>query len=164
MKVVLNNKNKDILIVRKFASLNKRSLSYRNEGDGPLWRNYRWSNYFFKWTNPGHFLFIFVLFKHKFYRKNCMLQWDSNSDRWSRRRACWPLNHYHGLIFLYFRLLNKVLIRLTENKIFQDWIRTVDLLSPKQLLYQLSHNHCMIWSISLWYQHKPTFSERTINF
>ena len=43
---------------------------------------------FFKWTNPGHFLFIFVLFKHKFYRKNCMLQWDSNSDRWSRRRAC----------------------------------------------------------------------------
>ena len=24
---------------------------------------------FFKWTNPGIFLFIFVLFKHKFYKK-----------------------------------------------------------------------------------------------
>ena len=25
---------------------------------------------FFKWANPGFFLFIFILFKHKFYRKN----------------------------------------------------------------------------------------------
>ena len=27
--------------------------------------------YFEKWANPGLFLFIFVLFKHKVYRKNC---------------------------------------------------------------------------------------------
>ena len=50
---------------------------------------------FFKWTNPGHFLFIFVLFKHKFYRKNCRLQLDSNWDRRSIRQARWPLDH-HG--------------------------------------------------------------------
>ena len=26
-------------------------------------------NWFLKWANPGPFLFVFVLFKHKFYRK-----------------------------------------------------------------------------------------------
>ena len=41
-----------------------------------------------KWSNSGPFLFIFVLFKHKFYRKNCRCQRDLNSDRWSRRQAC----------------------------------------------------------------------------
>ena len=49
---------------------------------------------FFKWTNPGLFLFIFVLLKHKFYRKNCRLQLDSNSDRRSMYKAStlttWP--------------------------------------------------------------------------
>ena len=49
-----------------------------------------------KRANSGLFLFIFVLFKHKFYRKNCRRQQDSNSDRWSRRRARWPLDHHHG--------------------------------------------------------------------
>ena len=53
----------------------------------------------FNWAYPSLFLFIF---KHKFYRKNCMLQRDSNSDRWSRSRARWPLDHHHGPIFLYF--------------------------------------------------------------
>ena len=40
-----------------------------------------------KRANPGLVLLIFVLFKHKFYRKNCRLQQDSNSDRRSRRLA-----------------------------------------------------------------------------
>ena len=53
--------------------------------------------FFKEWAKPGLFLFIFVLFKHKFYRKNCRYQQDSNSDRRNRRRACWPLNHHHGL-------------------------------------------------------------------
>ena len=51
---------------------------------------------FFKCANPGHFLFIFVHFKHKFYRKNCRRQQDSNSDRRSSRQARWPLDHHHG--------------------------------------------------------------------
>ena len=54
------------------------------------------NNSFFKWANSGLFLLIFVLFKHKFYRKNCRLQRDSNSDRQRRWRARWPLNHHHG--------------------------------------------------------------------
>ena len=41
-------------------------------------------------------LFIFVLSKHKFYRRNCELQWDSNSDRRSRRQALWPLDDHQG--------------------------------------------------------------------
>ena len=50
---------------------------------------------FFKWANPGLFLFIFVLFNNNL-QKNCRLQRESNSDRWSRRRARWPLYHHHG--------------------------------------------------------------------
>ena len=41
-------------------------------------------------------LFIFILFKYKFYGKNCRRQRDSNSDGRSRSRACWPLDHHHG--------------------------------------------------------------------
>ena len=40
-------------------------------------------------------LFYFVLFKRKFYRKNCRLQRDSNSDCRSARQAHWPLDHHH---------------------------------------------------------------------
>ena len=29
------------------------------------------TNYFLNWTSPASFLFIFVIFKHKLYRKNC---------------------------------------------------------------------------------------------
>ena len=32
------------------------------------WR-FNYPNFFKKWANPGLFLFIFILFKHKFYRK-----------------------------------------------------------------------------------------------
>ena len=38
---------------------------------------------------------LFVLLKHKFYRKYCRHWQDSNSDRRSRRQARWPLGHHH---------------------------------------------------------------------
>ena len=39
-------------------------------------------------------LFYFWSFQtHKFYRKNCRRHRDLNSDRQSRRRACWPPDH-----------------------------------------------------------------------
>ena len=41
-------------------------------------------------------------------------------------------------LFLYFRLFNTDLKQLIENKICQ----CLDLLCRKQLLYQLSHDHC----------------------
>ena len=50
--------------------------------------------FFKKWANA--FLFIFVLFKHKFYRTNCSRLQDSNLDWQSRRWARWPLDHHHG--------------------------------------------------------------------
>ena len=55
--------------------------------------------FFFKWANPGLFSFIFVLFRHIFYRKNCGLLQDLNSDRRSRRQACWPLDHHPNLYY-----------------------------------------------------------------
>ena len=45
------------------------------------------ATFFKKWANPGLFLFIFVLFTNKFYRKNCRFQQDSNLDCRRRRRA-----------------------------------------------------------------------------
>ena len=35
----------------------------------------------FKMGQPQHLFVYFILFRHKFYRKNCRLQQDSNSDR-----------------------------------------------------------------------------------
>ena len=53
-------------------------------------------NFFLKMGQSQPLFVYFVLFKHKFYRKNCRRQQDSNSDLWSRRRARWPLDHHHG--------------------------------------------------------------------
>ena len=39
---------------------------------------------------PTSFCFI-SFFSATIFQKNCRLGWDSNSDRWSRRRARWPL-------------------------------------------------------------------------
>ena len=50
---------------------------------------------FLNGPTPGSFLFIFVLFKYKLYRKNCTRQRDSNSGRQSRRQARLPLDHHH---------------------------------------------------------------------
>ena len=48
-------------------------------------------------------------------------------------------------LFLYFHLFNTVyLIQLIVNKIGDGWIETTDLWGGKQLLCQLSHNHCLI--------------------
>ena len=49
-----------------------------------------------KHGKPGPYLFISVLFKHKFYRKNCKLHRDLNSDLWHWREARWPLDHNNG--------------------------------------------------------------------
>ena len=54
------------------------------------------SKLFLKMGQSQPLFVYFVLFKHKFYRKNCRRQQDSNSDLWSRRRARWPLDHHHG--------------------------------------------------------------------
>ena len=67
---------------------------------------------------PASFLFIFVLFKHKFYRKNCRHQQDSNSDHRSWRRARWPLDHHHGPSYLKTRLQQMYLNR-------SNWIPSV---------------------------------------
>ena len=72
---------------------------------------------------------LFYSFQITILHKNCRRQRDSNTDRWSRRRACWPLDHHRhgpkqkcaifkkwaipGLFFLYFRLFST---QLTVNK------------------------------------------------
>ena len=44
--------------------------------------------------------------------------------------------------FLYFRLFNTVDSKHSIQIFADDWIRIADLWNCKQLLYQLSHNHC----------------------
>ena len=61
-------------------SLNLPNLQ-NTKWEGPMSYN------FFKWADPGLFLFVFVLFKRISYRKNCRLLRDSNSDCQSRRLA-----------------------------------------------------------------------------
>ena len=75
---------------------------------------------------PRPLLFIFVLFKHKFYRKKLWRQPKSKSDHRIRRLAHWPLDHHYGstikdskwklepmswtsCIIIYFRYIKKVL-------------------------------------------------------
>ena len=51
----------------------------------------------FKWLTPDSFC-LFSFFSTTILQKNCRLQRESNSDRRSKRRASWPLDHHHGPI------------------------------------------------------------------
>ena len=61
--------------------------------------------FFKKMGQPRPLLFVFILFKHKFYKKNCRRQHDSNSDRWSSKWVRWPLDHQH---MSYFNCWSKI--------------------------------------------------------
>ena len=67
-------------------------------------------------------LFVYLRsFQIQILQKNWTLQRNSNSDRRSIRRACWPLNHHHGPIFtiLSFRK-NENKEKKTQNGPFFD--------------------------------------------
>ena len=69
--------------------------------------------------NSASFLFIFGQFKHKFYRKNCRFQQESNSDRRNRRRAHWPLDPVVVVIELQMKLnIPKMLFVIILSKCF----------------------------------------------
>ena len=72
---------------------------------------------------PASFLFIFVLFKHTFYRKNCRLQRDSNLDRWNRRQERWPLDHHHHgpLSRIVCKQSNCVWPRCSNFQFLKEW-------------------------------------------
>ena len=53
-----------------------------------------YSRFVFKGTTPASFAY-FNSFQITFYKIDFTHQWDMNSDHWSRRRACWPLDHHH---------------------------------------------------------------------
>ena len=75
----------------------------KREENGPFWKGLILRGYNLEPTlylllmwlgilvviDVGFGRFIFFFFKHKFYRKNCVLQRDSNSDRWSERLTNW---------------------------------------------------------------------------
>ena len=46
--------------------------------------------------HPRPLLCFFWFFSNNFKTKNCILYQSINSDRRSRRRACWPLGLHHG--------------------------------------------------------------------
>ena len=71
--------------------------------------------FFKKWANPDNlFLFTFVL-SQKILQKNCGLQHDSNSYRWSRRRARWPLDHHHGRIYIIVWYVKVIICVIHKN-------------------------------------------------
>ena len=73
---------------------------------------------------PRPLLFIFVHFTHKFYRKNCRLQQNLNSDHRNRRQACWSLDYHHGPRDLSF--LFSSLQQLTVNMFITKLCRWLD--------------------------------------
>ena len=88
-------------------------------------------------------LFIFVLSKHKFYRRNCELQWDSNSDRRSRRQALWPLDDHQGpwtQLFFYFVCLLSLLAYLNVLSLLAMFVILYVCFQTKLLLNSLVSN------------------------
>ena len=60
---------------------------------------------------------LFSFFSITILQKNCRPQRDSNSDCWSRRRACWPLDHHHSPIirlFMRYQMHRKRTFELTQ--------------------------------------------------
>ena len=53
--------------------------------------------------------------------KICRLQWDSNSDCRSRRRACWPLDHHHSPNAVIFTLAS---LSCSSRQWYRDRILT----------------------------------------
>ena len=75
-----------------------------------MWKwqfGHRWSNRPKKVGQPRP---LFVYFRQR----------DSNSDRWSRRRACWPLDHHHGLQPL--TAFNDSFLYLFGSNLSKKWI------------------------------------------
>ena len=79
------------------------------------WKNKKSNSiiFFKKIGQPRSLFCLFSFFSTNNLQKNCRLQRDSNSDRWSRRRAHWPLDHHHGTCSSYFYW--RILIRLPGN-------------------------------------------------
>ena len=65
------------------------------------------------WTTPASFLFIFVLFRHKLYRKICRLQRDSNLDR--RREG----NHFDWMLLVMRQFLPNWSVLLHSREVTQ---------------------------------------------
>ena len=55
------------------------------------------TTFYLKMGPPRPLFVYFRSFQTQIVQKNYRLQRDSNSDRRSRRRARWPLDHHHGL-------------------------------------------------------------------
>ena len=104
-------------------------------------------------------LFYFVLFKRKFYRKNCSLQRDSNSDCRSARQAHWPLDHHHiageyNFIIPFKSLQNFFWIDSSVTRLG----RSVNVLGSN-----ISHKKCPnIWWIFLAVLKTTTFKEKLL--
>ena len=102
-----------------------------------------------KRANPGLVLLIFVLFKHQFYRKNCRLQQDSNSDRRSRRLARWQIDHCHGASYPH----------LCSFHFLCFTFRVSISLSALTLLFSffLSLSHSLLNFFNLFHRHRCSF-------
>ena len=85
----------------------------------PLIKLKFWAFVFLKWANSTSFS-LFLFFSNTSHLKKMFRpQRDSDSDRQSRRRACWPLHHPYHLSFPSIKvladLLLKRLFRMTEQ-------------------------------------------------
>ena len=119
---------------------------------------------FFKWANPGLFLFTFVLFKHKCYRKNCRHWRDSNSVRLER----WPLDHPHcPLLIQYLYFINKFFVSVEFGNFFmavEDPKLSTSNLCPSLKSRHRSSPMTSSASALLWRSARSTFCDQGLAF
>ena len=106
----------------------------------------------FQRANPGLFFVYFRLFSTTIFKqKSCRIQRDSNSDRWSRRRAHWPLDYHQHPVWLGVLLI--FLIHLTirwltnitvQRSLYFPWTKLIGL-RPYPRLRLPSANELLIW-------------------
>ena len=65
------------------------------------------SSFFIKMGQPRYFFAYFRSFQTQMFHKNCRLQRDLNSERRSRRRARWLLDHHGPTDYLIFSAWNE---------------------------------------------------------
>ena len=92
---------------------------------------------------------LFLLFS------NTRLQWGSNSDRWRRRQACWPLDHHHEGIFFDKKITvgsNHSSVDLSATFILRSRVRAPSLTYSRILIYIVD----AIFVCGMWKERKLT--------
>ena len=90
---------------------------------------------------PRLFLLIFFFSNTICKEKNSRRQWESNSDRRSRRRARWPLDHHHGPGLLLLTLFSSIIISTKKLQTFAGFQLGSSEYRASRAHWRFEHHH-----------------------